>query len=212
MAGAVSYTLCHLACTFKHSPTFMSCERFCRAGTTPILIKTLREFGLKFWRPTNSENRSESCSEKRVFTQKKVVSAIPRVAPRMAFSLRERFFFFNVTWWFPGFWEVQSCSSWPCCWARGSRLWSTKWCWMPQTGLGPPWKWQLLRRGVLQLKKSIPRLLIAIAVRVDWERFWSAWSTVGQGVRDQLGPSWSQEGQLGPTWPSWSSFCCVLPS
>ena len=40
----------------------------------------------------------------------------------------------------------------------------------------------------------------------------SARSTVGQGVRDQLGPSWSQYGQVGPTWPSWSSFCCVLPS
>ena len=37
----------------------------------------------------------------------------------------------------------------------------------------------------------------------------SARSTVGQGVRDQLGPSWSQLGQVGPTWPSWSSFCCV---
>ena len=37
-------------------------------GTTPILKKTLREFGLKFWSPTNSESRSESCSENRVFT------------------------------------------------------------------------------------------------------------------------------------------------
>ena len=40
----------------------------------------------------------------------------------------------------------------------------------------------------------------------------SAWSTVGHGVRDQLGPSWSQEGQLGPTCPRWSPFCCVLSS
>ena len=38
---------------------------FWRAGTTPILKKTLREFGLKSWRPTNSESRSESCSENR---------------------------------------------------------------------------------------------------------------------------------------------------
>ena len=37
-----------------------------RAGTTPILKRTLREFGLKFWHPTNSESRSESCSENRV--------------------------------------------------------------------------------------------------------------------------------------------------
>ena len=35
---------------------------------------------------------------------------------------------------------------------------------------------------------------------------------MGQGVRDQLGPSWSRYGQAGPTWPSWSSFCCTLPS
>ena len=39
-----------------------------RAGTTPILKKTLREFGLKFWRPSNSKSRSESCSENRVCT------------------------------------------------------------------------------------------------------------------------------------------------
>ena len=38
---------------------------FWRAGTTPILKKALREFGLKFRRPTNSESRSESCSENR---------------------------------------------------------------------------------------------------------------------------------------------------
>ena len=31
--------------------------------------KTLREFGLTFWRPTTSESRSESCSENRRFTQ-----------------------------------------------------------------------------------------------------------------------------------------------
>ena len=40
---------------------------FWRAGTTPIK-KKIREFGLKFWRPTNSESRSESCSENRAFT------------------------------------------------------------------------------------------------------------------------------------------------
>ena len=43
-------------------------QKVWRAGTTPILKKTLREFGLKFWRPTHSESRSESCSENRVFT------------------------------------------------------------------------------------------------------------------------------------------------
>ena len=37
---------------------------FYRAGTTPISSKkTLREFGMKVWRPTNSESRSESRSE-----------------------------------------------------------------------------------------------------------------------------------------------------
>ena len=46
----------------------------------------------------------------------------------------------------------------------------------------------------------------------EFTRFRSTRSTVGQGVRDQLGPSWSQHGQVGPTWPSWSSFCCALPS
>ena len=40
----------------------------------------------------------------------------------------------------------------------------------------------------------------------------SARSTVGHGVRDQLGPSWSKYGQAGPTWPSWSSFRYILPS
>ena len=40
--------------------------------------------------------------------------------------------------------------------------------------------------------------------------FRSAWSTVRQAVRDQLGPSWSQYGQVELTWPSWSSFCCVF--
>ena len=43
----------------------------CKSGAReppPILKKTLREFGPKFWRPTDSESRSESCSENRVFT------------------------------------------------------------------------------------------------------------------------------------------------
>ena len=37
-------------------------------GNHPNFEKTLREFGLKFWRPSNSESRSENCSENRVFT------------------------------------------------------------------------------------------------------------------------------------------------
>ena len=39
-----------------------------RAGTTPILKKKAPEFGLIFWRPTNSESRSGICSKNRVFT------------------------------------------------------------------------------------------------------------------------------------------------
>ena len=66
----------------------------------PILKNPLRASGLKFWGPTNSESRSESCSENRVFTQirpwvpfrelLRECPGIPRVAPRMAFALRER--------------------------------------------------------------------------------------------------------------------------
>ena len=55
-----------------HSGTnhrYASAHRFLARGDNPNLKKTLREFGLIFWRPTNSESRSESCSENRVFTQ-----------------------------------------------------------------------------------------------------------------------------------------------
>ena len=37
--------------------------RIWRAGTTPNSKEMLREFGVRFWRPTNSKSRSESCSE-----------------------------------------------------------------------------------------------------------------------------------------------------
>ena len=61
----------------------------------------------------------------------------------------------------------------------------------------------LLRHHRLPSQQPIPEEALP--------QFRSARSTVGQGVRDQLGPSWSQYDQVGPTWPSWSSFCCVLP-
>ena len=51
-----------------HQNTDIEKIQIWRTGITPIKEKRLREFGLKFWRPTNSERRSESCSENRVFT------------------------------------------------------------------------------------------------------------------------------------------------
>ena len=81
-------------------------NQFWRVGSTPISKKTLREFGLKFWRPTNSESRSERCSENRVFTwirswvpfreSLREYPRIPRVAPSMALSLLELFFKIGV--------------------------------------------------------------------------------------------------------------------
>ena len=37
-------------------------------GNHPNFEKTLLELGLKFWRPTNAESRSESCFENKVCT------------------------------------------------------------------------------------------------------------------------------------------------
>ena len=72
----------------------------------PIKKTTLRKFELKFRRPTNSESRCESCCENGVFSClgrecnsescSENARVALRVAPRMAFSLRGRFFLIGV--------------------------------------------------------------------------------------------------------------------
>ena len=57
-----------IKCGQNYTHKAENCTIFCLArGNHPNFEKTLREFGLKFWCPANSESRSESCSENRVF-------------------------------------------------------------------------------------------------------------------------------------------------
>ena len=62
-----------------HSTLLIFGIQLWRAGTTPILKKKLREFGLKFWCPNQFRELLQEWGLHMTY----VVSAIPRVAPRI---------------------------------------------------------------------------------------------------------------------------------